>query len=92
MKIGPVNLSRELESHIPSNYFGFIEVEPEWEDELAKLENGTHYGVKGSARNTNVFQYLQKQYKEMLKIASKNGVIFEMRKTQINSFKNYWMM
>lgn len=62
MKIGLMNL-KELESHIPENYVGFIEVDTDWEDELAKLENGTHYGIKGNSRNTNTYQYLQKAVK-----------------------------
>lgn len=63
MKICSFNL-KELEPHIPCNFVGFIEVEQDWEEELSKIENSTHYGIIKSAKNSNVFQYLQRAVKD----------------------------
>lgn len=63
MKICSFNL-KELEPHIPCNYVGFIEVDQEWEDKLAKIENHTHYGIIRNAKTTNEYQYLQRAVKE----------------------------
>ena len=63
MKICSFNL-KELEPHIPCNYVGFIEVDQEWEDKLAKIENHTHYGIIRNAKTTNEYQFLQRAVKE----------------------------
>lgn len=65
MKICSFNL-KELEPHIPCNYVGFIEVEQEWEDKLAKIENHTHYGIIRNAKTTNEYQFLQRAVKEQI--------------------------
>ena len=63
MKICSFSL-KELEAHIPCNYVGFIEVDQEWEDDLARIENHTHYGIIRNAKTSNTYQYLQRAIRE----------------------------
>lgn len=65
MKISTFNL-KEVEGHIPCNYFGFIEVDSDWENELSRIENPTHYGIISKYKNLNVYQYLQRAVKDQI--------------------------
>ena len=65
MKVSTFNL-KDVESHIPCNYYGFIEVDSDWEDELSKIENPTHYGIISKYKNLNIYQYLQRAVKEQI--------------------------
>lgn len=48
MKIGSIDL--EVPKKIRNKYFGFVEVDQDWEEELAANESLEHYGVKSKAR------------------------------------------
>lgn len=57
MKIGEVVL--EIPHQIQNKYFGFIEVDDEWEKELAINENLEHYGVKN--KNKRSYQKIKSE-------------------------------
>lgn len=48
MKIGEIDL--EIPNKIQKKYFGFIEVDNNWENELTDNENLEHYGVKNKSK------------------------------------------
>ncbi|MCA1060291.1 hypothetical protein LCL96_15235 [Rossellomorea aquimaris] len=48
MKIGKIDL--DIPAKIQKKYFGFIEVDRDWEKELAENENLEHYGVKNKSK------------------------------------------
>lgn len=57
MKIGEVPI--EIPPKIQNKYFGFIEVDSNWEEELALNEDLEHYGVKN--KNKRCFQKLKSE-------------------------------
>lgn len=58
MKIGKIDLS-DYESQFNKPYFGFIELEDEWESELAKSENATHYDCERTGKNKTAYKTLK---------------------------------
>lgn len=58
MKIGEVDLKKIPES-IRGKYWGYIEVDEPWENELADIEDAVHFGVSKGERNKRQYQYLK---------------------------------
>lgn len=58
MKIGRVQMD-DLEILFSKPYFGFIELDEGWENELAKYENATHYDCKSSKKNSSAYKNLK---------------------------------
>ena len=63
MKIGKIELS-EYEAQFGKPYFGFIELEGDWEDQLAQYENATHYDVRGKGKQRVEYQVLKRFVKK----------------------------
>lgn len=69
MKIGEVDI-KEIPEKLRGKFWGYIEVDDSWEDELAKIENNIHYGVskgkKLKACYQNLKNYVSETFKEKM--------------------------
>ena len=63
MKIGKIDLG-EYEIQFGKPYFGFIELDEEWEEQLARYENSTHYNVTSRGKLTAVYKALKTMVKK----------------------------
>ena len=59
MKIGQINLNDIVPKSISDRYFGYIEVQPQWEQELVSLENITHYDIQATKKNNKAYSELR---------------------------------
>lgn len=58
MKIGSVDVD-DIPPSIRDKYWGYIEVDKEWEERLADIEDTIHYGVAKNKKRTTIYQYLK---------------------------------
>lgn len=58
MKIGNVDIP-DIPAAIKDRYWGFIEVDKEWEESLADIEDAVHYGVKSGKKHTTTYQNMK---------------------------------
>ena len=58
MKIGMIDLS-DLPVSVKDRFWGFIEVDKEWEERLSEIEDAVHYGVKRGGKHTSQYQNLR---------------------------------
>lgn len=66
MKIGNIEL-RDVSDKIKSKFWGYIEVDEAWEDELAHIEDKVHFGVSKGKKNCIAYQYLKNFCNEKVK-------------------------
>jgi len=59
MKIGQINLSDVLPKNLQDKYFGYIEVQPDWENELVALENITHYDIQSTKKGNKYYSEMR---------------------------------
>lgn len=59
MKIGKFNLDDIVPKSISNNYYGYIEVQPQWENELVHMENLTHYDVEKEKKNNKYYSEMR---------------------------------
>ena len=69
MKIGYVDIA-DLPNSIKDKFWGYIEVDKEWEDLLAEIEDAVHYGVAKHKKHTitykNMRRYIQEKVMRLL--------------------------
>ncbi|MGE9965707.1 hypothetical protein ACQRAW_12925 [Fusicatenibacter saccharivorans] len=58
MKIGSVDIA-DIPSSIKDRFWGYIEVDKEWEERLADIEDAVHYGVKSGGKHTTIYQNMR---------------------------------
>ena len=58
MKIGEIEI-RDLPERVRGKFWGYIEVDEDWEDELSKIEDAVHFGVSKGKKLANAYQYLR---------------------------------
>ena len=58
MKIGSVDLS-DMPASIKDRFWGYIEVDRDWEDLLEDIEDAVHYGVKSGKKHTTTYQNMR---------------------------------
>ena len=58
MKIGTVDLV-DIPKSISDRFWGYLEVDKEWEERLADIEDAVHYGVKAGKKHTTVYQNMR---------------------------------
>lgn len=58
MKIGEIDI-KEIPKKIEDNFWGFIEVDEPWEDDLSNIEDKVHFGVSRGKKNTVAYQNLK---------------------------------
>ena len=63
MKIGEINIQSNI-ANLKHDYIGYIEVDKEWEDELAVIENITHYDVESNKKMTAAYSILRNAVNE----------------------------
>ena len=58
MKIGKIDIV-DIPPAVKDRYWGYIEVDKEWEERLADIEDAVHYGVKNGGKHTTTYQNLR---------------------------------
>lgn len=58
MKIGEVDIS-DVPKQLENKFWGYIEVEDFWEEELSKIEDKVHFGVSRGKKKSSSYQYLR---------------------------------
>ena len=58
MKIGEIDI-KDIPEKVQGRYWGYIEVDSEWEDELATIEDNVHFGVSRGKKITTIYQNLR---------------------------------
>ena len=58
MKIGEIELD-DIPEKVRNKFWGYVEVDEQWEDELATIEDSIHFGVSKTKKRSNTYQYLK---------------------------------
>lgn len=58
MKIGEIDV-KEIPKKIENKFWGYIEVDEQWEDDLSDIEDKVHFGVSKGKKNTATYQHLK---------------------------------
>ena len=58
MKIGEIDV-KDIPKKIEKKFWGYVEVDEQWEDELAEIEDKVHFGVSKGKKNTAAYQHLK---------------------------------
>lgn len=66
MKIGDVDL-KDIPSKIDGKYWGFVEVDEQWESDLSDIEDKVHFGVSRGKKPTKTYQDLKNFCNERVK-------------------------
>jgi hypothetical protein len=66
MKIGTVDVD-DMPPRIKDKYWGYIEVDKEWEERLADIEDTIHYGVTKGKKRTIIYQNLKNYTNEKIR-------------------------
>ena len=58
MKIGEIDI-KEVPKKVEGKFWGYIEVDEQWEDDLSDIEDKVHFGVSKGKKNTVTYQHLK---------------------------------
>ena len=58
MKSGEIDI-KEIPKKIENNFWGYIEVDEQWEDDLSDIEDKVHFGVSKGKKNVAAYQHLK---------------------------------
>lgn len=58
MKIGEIELD-DIPEKARGKFWGYVEVDEQWEEELASIEDKVHFGVSKGKKRSNIYQYLK---------------------------------
>lgn len=58
MKIGEIDI-KDIPKEIENKFWGYIEVDEQWENDLSEIEDKVHFGVSKGKKNTSAYQYLK---------------------------------
>lgn len=58
MKIGEIDI-KDIPNKIDGKFWGYIEVDEQWEEALSDIEDKVHFGVSKGKKNTSTYQYLK---------------------------------
>lgn len=58
MKIGEIELD-DVPEKVRGKFWGYVEVDEQWEEELASIEDKVHFGVSKGKKRSNIYQYLK---------------------------------
>ena len=58
MKIGEIDL-KDIPDKIRNRFWGFVEVDEEWEEGLSEIEDRVHFGVSKGSKNSKTYQNLK---------------------------------
>ncbi len=65
MKIGEIDL-KDIPEKLKGKFWGYIEVDEAWEEDLADIEDKVHFGVSKGKKNTTTYQYLKNYCNEKI--------------------------
>lgn len=66
MKIGEIDM-KEIPEKLQGKYWGYVEVDEEWEYELADIEDKIHFGVSKGKKGKSAYQNLKNYVNEKTK-------------------------
>lgn len=66
MKIGEIDL-KDIPDKVKGKFWGYIEVDEAWEDDLSEIEDKVHFGVSKGKKTTSTYQYLKNYCNEKVK-------------------------
>ena len=66
MKIGEIDL-KDIPEKIIDKYWGYVEVDEAWEDDLAEIEDKVHFGVSKGKKARSTYQNLKNYCNEKIK-------------------------
>ncbi len=66
MKIGKIDI-QDVPKEIENRYYGYIELQNDYENELANIESGTHYDVDGTKKNSKIYSAMRDFVREFFK-------------------------
>lgn len=58
MKIGEIEI-KDIPKNLEEKYWGYVEVDEQWEEDLSKIENKVHFGVSKGKKSTSAYQNLK---------------------------------
>ena len=58
MKIGEIDI-KEIPKKIENKFWGYIEVDEQWEDDLSGIEDKIHFGVSKGKKSTAAYQHIK---------------------------------
>lgn len=58
MKIGEIDI-KDVPKKIEDKFWGYIEVDEQWEDDLSDIEDKVHFGVSKGKKTTATYQHLK---------------------------------
>lgn len=58
MKIGDIDI-KDIPERLKGKYWGYIEVDEDWESDLATIEDKVHFGVSKGKKHTTTYQNLK---------------------------------
>ena len=58
MKIGEIEVD-DVPEKVRGKFWGYVEVDEQWEEELASIEDKVHFGVSKGKKRSNIYQYLK---------------------------------
>lgn len=67
MKIGEVSNIKGIPDSLEGKYWGYIEVDKDWENELAEIEDSVHFGISKGKKMMNAYQYLRNYSSEKIR-------------------------
>lgn len=66
MKIGEIDL-KDIPEKLKGKFWGYVEVDEEWEDGLAEIEDKVHFGVSKGKKSRQAYQNLKNYTNEKVK-------------------------
>ncbi len=66
MKIGEIDI-KDIPKKVDGKFWGYIEVDELWEEELSEIEDKVHFGVSKYKKTTATYQYLKNYCNNKLK-------------------------
>ena len=66
MKIGEIDL-KDIPEQIKGKFWGYIEVDEPWEDDLAEIEDKVHFGVSKGKKSRAAYQNMKNYCNEKIK-------------------------
>lgn len=66
MKIGKIEL-QDIPKEIEDKFYGFIELQSDYENELSNIESGTHYDIDGTKKNSRIYSALRDFVREFFR-------------------------
>lgn len=87
MKIGDIDL-KDIPKKIDGKFWGYVEVDEQWEDELSEIEDRVHFGVSRGKKNTKTFQNLKNYCNRKVKANLEEWGYIKNKETEDKKLQN----